>query len=316
MAFLGLGGAKVVTPQLQQAATEAQAQQSYGNTQGGLDQQLAFIHALQAQNGIQNQSDVYGQLGQIAQGAGPNPAQAMLANSTGANVANQAALMAGQRGAGANPALIARQAAMQGGALQQQAAGQGAAMQAQQQLAAIDAMGGIAGQQVGQQATALQGYQQGALGQQQSVYGAIGNQNNTSVAAADSQNRANSEAQKSRGAVIGSLINAAGGVAAKAATGGAAPAAHGGVVNQGQIGSNPPASGPQSMLGRALMAGGGAVVPGKVKHEDNLKNDKVSAMLSPGEIVIPVSIAQGKDPAGESAKFVAAIMSKRRHGKK
>ncbi len=299
MAFLGSlfgGGQGIVQPDLHSAASVQQAQQSYGNTQGGLDQQLAFIQALQAQNGIQNQANVYGQLGQIAQGQGPNPAQAMLANSTGANVANQAALMAGQRGAGANPALIARQAAMQGGALQQQAAGQGAAMQAQQQLAAINAMGGIAGQQVGQQANALQGYQQGALGQQQNVYNAIGNQNNAAVAAAKNVTDANGVKQERTAKTIGSLVNA----------GGAAL----GMAGGGEVG------GPSSMLGRALMAGGGAVVPGKVKHEDSLKNDKVPAMLSPGEIVIPVTVAQGKDPAGESAKFVAAIMAKKKHGKK
>ncbi len=77
----------------------------------------------------------------IANGTGPNPAQAMLNQQTGANVAQQAALMAGQRGAGANVGLMARQAAQQGAGIQQQAVGQGATMQANQSLGAIGQMG-------------------------------------------------------------------------------------------------------------------------------------------------------------------------------
>lgn len=80
------------------------------------------------------------QLQQNALGNGPNPAQAALAQQTGQNVANQGALMAGQRGAGANIGLLARQAAQQGAATQQQAVGQGATLQAQQQLAAQSAL--------------------------------------------------------------------------------------------------------------------------------------------------------------------------------
>lgn len=83
----------------------------------------------------------------VANGTGPNPAQAMLAQQTGQNVSNQAALMAGQRGAGANAGLMARQAGMQGGALQQQAVGQGASLQANQSLNALNQMGGIANTQ-------------------------------------------------------------------------------------------------------------------------------------------------------------------------
>lgn len=75
-----------------------------------------------------------------AAGGGPNPAQAALAQNTGNNVSQQAALMAGQRGSGANAGLIARQAAMQGVATQQNATGQAATLQAQQTLAAQQAL--------------------------------------------------------------------------------------------------------------------------------------------------------------------------------
>src|SRR5271169_6853465 len=87
---------------LQQGATTAQANQLYQTNQDALAQQQAMVQALQAQNGIQNQSNVYNQFQGIANGTGPNPAQAMLSQATGANVANQASLMAGQRGSNAN----------------------------------------------------------------------------------------------------------------------------------------------------------------------------------------------------------------------
>lgn len=55
---------------------------------------------------------------------------------------------------------------------------------------------------------------------------------------------------------------------------------------------------------------GGGHVPGKAKFKgDTLKNDTVPAMLSPGEMVVPRTIAQSGDP--EKAKaFIAALMAK------
>src|ERR1700679_261280 len=94
------------------AVSQGQIDQSYQQNQ----------QALQGQNGLGNQSQVYGQLQGVANGTGPNPAQAQLAQATGANTANQAALMAGQRGSAANVGLLARQAAQQGAANQQAAA--------------------------------------------------------------------------------------------------------------------------------------------------------------------------------------------------
>lgn len=154
---------------------------AYNNTNSGIAQQQAFVNALQNQagqfqGGLGNQQSVFNQqqglanqLQGVANGTGPNPAQAMLSQATGQNVANQAALMAGQRGAGSNAGLIARQAAQQGAATQQQAVGQGATMQANQSLNALGALGSqqanmanLAGTQVGQQ-LAQQGQQQGAL---------------------------------------------------------------------------------------------------------------------------------------------------------
>src|ERR1035437_2296226 len=79
------------------------ANANVNNTQ---QSQNALLAALGKQNGIQNQSDVYGQLQGVASGTGPNPAMAALNQATGANVANQSAMMAGQRGAGANVGMM------------------------------------------------------------------------------------------------------------------------------------------------------------------------------------------------------------------
>lgn len=128
------------------AQTSALKQQSGLNTQlanaNGVDTQNAAISGLQ--NIAGHQQELADQYQNVANGTGPNPAQAALNNATSQNVANQAALMAGQRGAGSNVGLMARQAAQQGAATQQQAVGQSAEMQAQQQLAGMQ---GLAGQQ-------------------------------------------------------------------------------------------------------------------------------------------------------------------------
>lgn len=56
----------------------------------------------------------------------------------------------------------------------------------------------------------------------------------------------------------------------------------------------------------------GKEVPGKAKVKgDSYKNDNVKALLSPGEIILPRSIAQSPNAAQASARFVAAIKAKK-----
>lgn len=125
----------------------ALAQQQGLNNQlaNGVNTQNAAVSGLQGVSAQQQalaaqQANTAAQYQNIANGTGPNPAQAMLNQSTGQNVQNQAALMAGQRGAGSNVGLMAREAAQQGAATQQQAVGQGASMQAQQQIAGLQGL--------------------------------------------------------------------------------------------------------------------------------------------------------------------------------
>jgi hypothetical protein len=304
-----------------QGATAEQATQSYGNTQQALAQQQAFLQALQGQNGIQNQSAVYNQLGQVVAGQGPNPAQAMLAQNTQANIANQAAMAAGQRGAAQNVGLIARQAGMQGGNLQQQSVGQGASMQAQQSLNALGQQGNMAGQMVSNEAGANQNYANTALNQQSNVLNSINGQNQASVGNQANVNQANS-------AIIGGVLSGAGAAMGKHA--------HGGVIED--------PSGPKSLFAKhkrgIKMAEGGEVpamlspgeiyvapekvenvaaganakevgrkIPGQAKVKgDSLKNDIVPARLETGGVVIPRTVAAKDNDA--ASKFVQSVLAK------
>jgi hypothetical protein len=326
----------------------AQVQQANAQQQNAMAQQQELIKALQAQGGIQNQSQVYnqgqalaGQLQNMANGQGPSVAQAMLANSTGQNVANQAALMAGQRGAGANVGMMARQAGQQGGAMQQQAAGQSALLRNQEQMNAIGALqqqqgmlGNLAGQQVNnyQQAQGM-GNQQAAQNQSTQLQ-ALQNQNalisgNTNAitginAGAD---RANAEAtNKMIGDVVGGVLTGgasvlAGGLSKKAhggeitaykgksklgarfAQGGMVPA----LVSPGEIYLTPEQAKLVAQDKMSPMAGeripGQARVPG-----DSEKNDIVAKMLEAGGVVIKRTKAQDPEAA---KKFVKAVKGRK-----
>lgn len=367
--LLGIGGGVSGTGQnITNPTTAPQLQTGYNNAQNAQTSQQALLQALQAQNGIQNQNQVYGQLQGVANGTGPNPAQAMLNQATGQNVQNQAALAASQRGAGANAGLIARQAAQAGANAQQNAAGQAATLQANQSLNALGQAGNLATNQVGNQIGATTANTQAAQSEQgllnnanagtNSVYGGL----------------ANTTLQGQQG-VVGGLLGGAGtalglghaqgGEIESFADGGAAtsqPQSTAGAFlsgwagnNAGQSANKGPMTGSQAIqqgmtqfgkgigqafsnndnsggnwtdeaaIDSAALAKGGSVgsklksgggVPGKPKVPGNsYVNDTVSAKLSPGEVVIPNSVMQSKDPVRGAAMFVQQVMAKKRMGK-
>lgn len=195
---------------------------------GALGQQQSFTNALSGSQGIQNQQNVYNQQQQlsnqlqgVANGTGPNPATAQLAQATSANTANQAALMAGQRGSGANAGLIARQAAQQGAANQQNAAGQAATLQAQQSLGAMSQLQGqqanmanLAGTQVNQQQTGLSNLANQAAtqqGQLQNQYGFNQSQLQNYNLAQQGQQLAQTQAANNANTAMQSNINSVNG---------------------------------------------------------------------------------------------------------
>lgn len=215
-AFAGPGAANIVAP-----VNAGQATDAYNSTQNALGQQQSFVNALGAQNGIGNQTNTYNQLQGVANGTGPNPATALLNQQTGQNVANQAALMAGQRGSNANVGLIARQAAQQGAATQQQAVGQAATTQANQSLNALNSMGNLATQQVAQQQTGVQNLNTLNQSEQGQLLNSIAQANSANVGMQSNINSANaglatSQMQGQQG-LLGGFGNAAAGAGAAAA---------------------------------------------------------------------------------------------------
>jgi hypothetical protein len=270
---LGIGG--------QQAAAQ------YGQTQADVSGQRTFTSRLGKYQtpAINAQGQLLQALQQQAMGDPNSPLAIQMATQTGANTANQAALMAGQRGTSGNAGLLARQAAMIGAQNQQQQVGQNA----QAQIAAQQAAAQQAAQILGQRQQAINSLSQSSLGLSGQAMGQAQAQN------AAQQQAYNSDLQFG-GQILGSL-------AGSAAAAGVKAMAHGGQVQEEPIES----------LSQAFLAfDNGGYVPGKAQHSgDTLKNDTVPAMLSPGEVVIPRSIVQGKDAPKKAAAFVAAVLARK-----
>lgn len=244
--------------------------------------------------GMENLQKTYEMLAQVAAGQGPDAAQAQyLANLQNQQRQQASALSSVQ---GISPALATRLISQQQGGAMQQGAAQAQANKYAQQLGAMQQMGGVAGSQAST-----------AAGLQQSM--------NAAQAALMEQR------MKQQGDVIGGFLTGKSLATMKSALGPAAMA-EGGMI-EGQ--SNP--VGPQSRLGQYMagMAAGGPVhdytagggvqaanAQQKAVHAgDSYANDKVPAMLSEGEVVIPRSVMKGKDPARGAADFVRAVMAKR-----
>jgi hypothetical protein len=296
------GGYKPTGATLINPFEQEQAKRLYEQTQSGLAQQQAFVNALAGQNALANQANVFRQLQDVVSGTGPNPALAALQQATGQNIAAQNALMAGQRGGSRNVGLLARQAGLQGGALQQQAAGQGATLQAQQQLNALGQLGGLANQQVAQQQAGLGALQQYGLQGQQNILDAIARQNAVAAQQQSSLNQINAQIEadkaKQQAGMFGSVLGALGtigGLALAPATGGtslALPAianaaspsfgsynfgqytdvnkfAHGGKVNKYAMGGMA-ANQPQSYIGQYFQNPNQML--GAINQSDNIKD--------------------------------------------
>lgn len=365
--FGGPGGSSQGVSGVVNPTSMGQINNAYNGVQNSLQDQQALLAALQGQNGLQNQSQSYNQMQGIAQGIGPNPAQAQYQQNIQQLAKQQAGAIASQKGI--SPALQAQLISQQGSAAMQNAAGQGAANLATQQLGAMQAAGNIAGQQAGQQIGQTNANAQAQLMGQNQLLNAQGNANTANSGLQANINTTNAglagktmDAQKdaiggafsgaSKGLpIIGSIFGAEGGEVSsvynpaapsgpqsmfgKWSTGAAAiapqqaassapapatqqqppalqkgfsdfvggifsnPKAYGGPANDFRSGGNVMASNPGQM----------AQVPG-----NSYSNDKIPAVLSEGEVVIPRNIMQGKNPSAGAAKFVAALMAKK--GKK
>ena len=342
------GGSSIENTQLQNLTQAAQPglnqyNNATTNAQGGISQQQALVNALAAQNGVQNQSDVYNQLQGVANGTGANPALAQLNQSTGQNVQNQAALMAGQRGAGTNAGLIARQAAQQGASTQQQSAGQAATLQAQQSLNALSQMGSLSTSQVNQQQSGLNSLnsqlsnqQNSALNYTNALGGLSSQQNAQQLGLSQAQTQQANARTGMWGNILGSAASAAmanGGQVANSQT--AAPILKENYKGKSRLGSALYAKGGKISVmvspgehiltpAQAKKAEAGKANPMKSKEVkgkaavggavNDYANDNVPMRLSPGSVVLPRSVTKSEHSKEKAEKFVQALKSKK--GKK
>ncbi len=341
--FLGLNNNfQPSAANIQQGTNATQLNNAYQGVQGGIQGQQAFANQAAAQNGFGNQSNVFAQqqalsnqLQQQANGQGPNVALNQLNQATGQNVQNQAALMASQRGAGANPALIARQAAMQGASTQQNAAGQAATLQAQQQIAAQAAlanqqaqMQGVAANQIGTQGQGVTNVSQSQQNAQGILQGANASANNAAVSQQNNINSVNAQTAAANQAAAGKTM---GGIFSGLSAIAGVPMAQGGLIEMSDhlheaaklYHPHLYAGGGEIDLSgsEGLSSGGGNVEASSskeraVKKDNSYENDKVPALLSEGEIVLPRSVTMHPEAPQKAAEFVMAVLNKRKMGKK
>lgn len=201
---------------IQAGTNQGQLNNAYTNVQQGLANQGQLVNTIQPQaaQGVNTQNNLTNQLTQRANGQGPNPALNQLNQATANNTANQAALMASQRGASANPGLIARQAAMQGAANQQTAAGQAATLESQQQIAAQNQLQNLAATQVNQAGQVVNNENQMQQGEQGILQNANTAANNAAVNMQSNVNNANAQTaaanQNNSNGLVGGLAKGLG----------------------------------------------------------------------------------------------------------
>lgn len=270
-------------PNIVDPVTGYQITNANGQVVASQQQLQDFATSLQGPNGVQIQQSVAQQLQGVANGTCPNPALAAFHQATGANVAQQAALQAGQRGAASNVGLIARQAGQQGAAIQQGAAGQLSTLQSEQQLNALNAESGVAAQIVGEQQGALNSASAAAGANQGNLLGAQSNYNTALTGGQGNVNTTNASLTNAAlpvGVDLGKGAIAAAGFSQATSGGGS-----GGGGNAGTNGS----SGVGSTV--SPYARGGKVIEGP--HDSHVANylamskgGKVPAQVSPGELYL------------------------------
>ncbi len=191
---------------------------AYTGANNAINAQVGLANTLnpQAQQGVNSQNALAAQELAMSQGQGPNPAAAQLAQQANTNVNNQAALMAGQRGASADVGELARQAAQTGAATQQQAVGQAATQEANQQIAAQGNLANLAGNQISQAGQAVGNLSSAQQNEQNILQGANTSYNNAAVGMQSNINNVNAQTaagnQAANQGIISSVANAIPGV--------------------------------------------------------------------------------------------------------
>lgn len=218
-----------------------------------------------------NQNDLMAMYKAQAAGTGPSMAQGLLQQATDQNINQAMALGAAQQGQGMGYAGALRNIADQSAQARQQGAGQAALLKNQEMLQGQNQLGGLLGTMAGQD-----------LG----LAGAQANLNATT-------DMYNSGVQTGNRDRLGNLIGGVGQGIASIASGGGRPPAPG-MAHGGQV--------------AAYVRRDGVHESGYTRRgTDSPFNDIVPAMLSPGEIVLPRSVAQSPDAGARAAEFVSEV---------
>ncbi|MBU6278547.1 MAG: hypothetical protein KGN78_04825 [Actinomycetales bacterium] len=267
------------------AGAERETFGALGASKGVGAEQAALADALRAQ----------------AEGRGLSLAQLQYRQALEGAQAAAASQLASARGL--SPAQAQRLMLQQQAGMRAQAASQSAQLRLQEQMAAQAALGNLLGQRRqqellgGQLAAGLYGTA-GGLGTQQAISQAELNQRAQQMAMGLGQQEQARETQAAgsltgAGAAFGQTLIQAG-------------------RRSGDAGTTP-AVAPATTPARARGGDAPREVPGKAKFKgDTRSNDTVPALLSPGEIVLPRSVAQAPDAPEKSKKFVEAIKKQKR----
>jgi len=225
-----------------------------------------------------------------AEGRGPSLAQMQFAQALQqAQAATQSQLASAR---GLSPAQAQQLALQQQAAARQQAAAQSGMMRLQEQMAAQANLGTALAQQ--RQGSTLAASLAGQLGSQAGELGLGTQQLEQQRLLAEQQLRQEQQRQMEKG--IATAIGTGAG-AIFGSMGGP-----GGAVAGAKLGAE---------LGSKFASGG--EIKGRTKFKgDTRSNDTVPAMLSPGEIVLPRTVAQAPDAPEKAKDFVSAIKSKKK----
>jgi hypothetical protein len=288
----------------QLTSQENQAQDILGGQGQTVDQQRDFLNALKMQ----------------ASGQGVDPAEAQYQKDLQANQAAIASQAASARG-NVDPGMALRAAlnaqANAGSQAAQNAAVNRATNQLNSQGLYANALQSSRGQDINQQ-QALQNFYQQQFAQQNNQFAA--NQNLESQKAAQNLSRESIAAGLAPAGVSAAQLQQQGmgatlsgiGAAASGLTSAFAPA----TAATGTTAASAGGAGTQALAGlSALFASKGGQVgcydKGGSVPGDSPANDKIHVMLSPGEIVIPRSIALSDEAPQKSKEFVAALLKKK-----
>lgn len=251
----------------------------------------ALAAALQSFAGVNTgQNALAGQLNNTINGTGgPNLAQQQETQATQQNLQTNAGAIAGQQGL--NPALAARAIQMGTAEAQQQAAATSAAARLAQQQQAQGQLAGLYGQQANE-ITGLAGAQNSQNTSQLANQGLNQSAYATNLGAATS--------------LIGSALSGAGTVATGGIKGPSVGHAEGGDIKEDSASLSDAFA--HAVHAKSMTDGG--KVDGEAEVEgDSPKNDTKAVLVSPGEIIIPRSIA---DDPKKILAFVQAIHAQKR----